>query len=840
MKSVLIPSSLKTKILDGRCVLFLGAGATIESGGCTGEELKDYIFCNLGDTGIDNTSSLAYYTQELVEHGYRDEIERVVRNRFKGLKPSDRFCKLTNIPWKAIYTTNYDDLVEKAYEKNHFFNCVVNTATAFNTTYGDVDIPLYKINGDINTHYSLGFPLIITLQDLKDAKKTRKLLLQQLMKDLTDTFVFVGYSFSDQNEIVRDILDELSEDERWESVKDKYVIVPSLSKEASLLLKSYRITPIYSKADEFFAYISEESEKDYTVKLRAQMRRFSNNPIFENADITTKRYFIDCFDFYNESEDYPVDGKAFFNGGFPNWGIIKNQYDISRTVRVVRNTSDLPIQESTTSTVYREILDVLSDNSQAKIFINGPAASGKSTLIYRLGFDLSKHGQLNLIYKKQAKYKDGLITSIFEVVKSSFVISVDDIYVDFSEIIKLSNEIKRQNLPVALIVTSRNSDWSNVVSAFNRRAFSHFDMIIEMKDTFTKEEAVPFVEKLNQCALVSFSNSYEKRALVRRLTKTNNIVDALFSLTTNNKIENYIAEEFGLLKDETKYAYSIISLVYRYSQKIRWEVLQRTISQSYDFSWESFVENVLNCDAKGNFSEEEIQGSFYLEGRNRFISNLVVKIFFDGDYSKEIEALEDLVDACSRVEHDERFMCGLLNAILKDPQSNYSLEQLASLTDCALDLFINDYAKALINHMKGELYVRNNEYSLAIQCFEANVQNGLNEEYSLQSLGKTYFYKAKAESKGSPLFRLDINKAIEKLLCGLKTFKTNEIYYSTLLLIFEYLKGVQRFSEENEKQENIFLEIACKSIGEKRLEEIKMQLNNEKNDEEAYDEEAFI
>ena len=212
---------------------------------------------------------------------------------------------------------------------------------------------------------------------------------------------------------------------------------------------------------------------------------------------------------------------------------------------------------------------------------------------------------------------------------------------------------------------------------------------------------------------------------------------------------------------------------------------------------------------------------------------MVVKIFFDGDYSKEIKALKDMIGACSMVEQDERFMCGLLNAILKDSQSNYSLDQLASLTDSALDLFINDYTKALINHMKGELYVRNNEYSLAIQCFEANVQSGLNEEYSLQSLGKTFFYKAKAESKQSPLFRLDIDRSIEKLLCGLKLYKTNEIYYLTLLLVFEYLKGAQRFSEENKEQEKVFLEIARKSIGEKRLEEIKVQLNNEKNDDEA-------
>lgn len=122
-----IPESLISKILTKKCILFLGAGATKNSGGVLGNELGKYIYDEIGDIGIDYKDNLARYTQALVNAGYRDSIEMIVRKRFSSLHPNDKFKSIASIPWKAIYTTNYDDLIEKSYSGQHFFHCVVNT-----------------------------------------------------------------------------------------------------------------------------------------------------------------------------------------------------------------------------------------------------------------------------------------------------------------------------------------------------------------------------------------------------------------------------------------------------------------------------------------------------------------------------------------------------------------------------------------------------------------------------------------------------------------------------------------------------------------------------------------
>lgn len=57
-----IPESLMSKIMKGKCVLFLGAGATISSGGTLGAGLGKSIYKEIGETGVTYQENLAKYT----------------------------------------------------------------------------------------------------------------------------------------------------------------------------------------------------------------------------------------------------------------------------------------------------------------------------------------------------------------------------------------------------------------------------------------------------------------------------------------------------------------------------------------------------------------------------------------------------------------------------------------------------------------------------------------------------------------------------------------------------------------------------------------------------------
>ncbi len=807
-----IPESLVTKILSGKCILFLGAGATKCSGGALGNELGKYIYDELGDIGINYKDNLARYTQMLVNSGYRDSIEEIVRKRFSSLRPSDKFCKLSTIPWKAIYTTNYDDLVEKAYNKQHFYNCIVNPISNTPLGFSGADIPLYKLNGDINTPYKGNNPLIITLDDLRANKNRNDDMILRLMKDMNDTFVFLGYSFADQNEIVMEILDAFHKSERWESIKEKYVILPNISEDVELDLKSYRINYLCGTADEFLNFVGKKSQNNYQVKLNALHNTFTSNKFLKRLQPQALQYISECFDVYNPERDYPVDSKYYYRGGQVSWGIVKYKFDISRDV-IITKLDDSKV-ESSTDSLYLYLQELTDKALFQKVMLNGPSISGKTTAIYRCAYDLMVNGVLSLIFKQQAKYKEGILSTIYDTSKEAFIVFADDVFIDIIEIIKMLNEARRNNLPIIFVLSIRHSDWANTLSAYNKSVLMPFDVTITMKDSYSRDEASIFVDKLIESRVIEACNKFERTGYINKIQKCNNVIQVLIELFDQNDIINSIGSEYDALCEETQYAYGIVSLIYRYGHKVRWEILQRVIAEKYEFTWEDFVEKVLRNDAKGNLYDDEIQGNFYIWGRHRYICDMIVQIHFGGNYSEELTALKEIVRSCAGIETDERFVGGLIHSLLQDEEVKYTEEQIIELLNYSLDALENGKNCSYINHMKGEYYLKQRKFEDAIRCFESNVQNNLNVEYSLHSLGKTYYYMALSETTGSGKYTMHMDLAINKLFQGLCSYKKNEFYYALLMQIFDFLQKNNTLSEKNSKIKKEMEQLARKNLGD--------------------------
>ncbi|MHB8064138.1 MAG: SIR2 family NAD-dependent protein deacylase [Ruminiclostridium sp.] len=197
----------------------------------------------------------------LVASGYREEIEKIIRKRFRKLEPSNSFKKIAAIPWKAIYTTNYDDIIEKSYEKQEYYQLIKEDIENPGYSYNDNNIPFFKLHGDITKEFDENCPLVITMTDLKKSKIKNEKIISRLAEELNDTFVFVGYSFEDK--LITDILDSFMATSRWESIKEKYVVSPSISEDDALQMSIYNIHHIKATADEFFEYLNARSESDY-------------------------------------------------------------------------------------------------------------------------------------------------------------------------------------------------------------------------------------------------------------------------------------------------------------------------------------------------------------------------------------------------------------------------------------------------------------------------------------------------------------------------------------------------------------------------------------------------
>lgn len=463
------------------------------------------------------------------------------------------------------------------------------------------------------------------------------------------------------------------------------------------------------------------------------------------------------------------------------------------------------------------IQEFLQNNKLQKIKLEGAAVSGKTTTLYRCAFDLISNGTLSLIFKQQSTYKEGLLYAIYEKIQEPFVIIIDDVFIDISELIKMLNESENDQLPILFIISCRNSEWANTLSNYNKNVLEPFDCTISMMDSFSSDEAQKFVDKLISTKIISASTEYEKKGYIRNFQKNNNIIQILIELIDNSELDKSLSNEYDNLCPETQYAYGIVSLIYKYGLKTKWEILQRTIANKYDFTWDDFISKIIQNDAKGNLYDDEIQGNYYILGRHRYICEKIVQIHFGGNYSEEISVFKELIVSCSGLDKDERFMGNLINSMLRDVKLYYNPKQIIDLLNFAIDNFENDYNRSFINHLKGEYYITLQDYRSAIRCFDSNVQNKLNEEYSLHSLGKSYFYLAQHEDIQSGEARMHFDLAIDKLMTGLRRYKQNEYYYALLISIYDYLERNNKLSEKNQISRTEMMNIAHKHINESTL-----------------------
>ena len=109
--------------LSRKSVLFVGAGFSVDAqnlrGGKfkTGRKLAKHLAELSGITGDQlDEINLHYAAEEYLAVNGKDKLIDELQNEFTAKVITSSQSSVASIPWKRIYTTNYDDVLEKAYE----------------------------------------------------------------------------------------------------------------------------------------------------------------------------------------------------------------------------------------------------------------------------------------------------------------------------------------------------------------------------------------------------------------------------------------------------------------------------------------------------------------------------------------------------------------------------------------------------------------------------------------------------------------------------------------------------------------------------------------------------
>lgn len=182
---------------EGTASIFAGAGLSIPSGFVNWSELMTEIALDLGlDINIEkDLISIAQF--HVNENRTRSKLNRKILEEFtEDTAETDNHKIIARLSVSSIWTTNYDELIEKSFIKQNKVVDVKYTNEQILTTKPKRDIVIYKMHGDVNHPNDA----ILTKEQYEQYHQTHEPFINALTGELTTkTFLFVGFSFSDPN-----------------------------------------------------------------------------------------------------------------------------------------------------------------------------------------------------------------------------------------------------------------------------------------------------------------------------------------------------------------------------------------------------------------------------------------------------------------------------------------------------------------------------------------------------------------------------------------------------------------------------------------------------------------
>lgn len=407
-------SILSEKILDENISLFVGAGVSQEAGFPAWTKLLEPCMRLLNIEHSDNINLFKVAQYYINEFG-APALSKIIEKNINTLEyKSDIINTLIETNFKQIWTTNFDKIIEKNLEKRNI-KCYSIHSNYDLTHINNNIVNVFKLNGDISDLNNI----IITQNDIEEYEKTRELMITFLKKALiSDTFLFLGYSFSDS--IILNCIKKIH-DCLGCKMGNHYTILKDQPK------------------NHYFQYFIKDLESRYHIKTLLVDSYEDINPILRelNTKVIQRKVFISgSFDVLSEKENQFADhlckelSYRILSSGYriiTGMGRkIENylaghamQYMLSNNIfNIERYLIMRPFQELMPETDKYQHRSMLIDKAYCVIFIFGKSMGQNTSLGVKEEFEIAKAKNKIIIPIGSTGYQSALI---WEEVKNNII-----------------------------------------------------------------------------------------------------------------------------------------------------------------------------------------------------------------------------------------------------------------------------------------------------------------------------------------------------------------------------------------------------------------------------------
>jgi tetratricopeptide (TPR) repeat protein len=770
-----LPFGLRQAIDSGTCVLFLGAGIgqhLLDGEGKsapTGWELAEEIAQQFK---IESSSELdlARASQIAELRKGRSELEAFLRSRLGGLGPDDKLKWLFSFHWKAIYTTNYDDGIEKAYEllaEPQQNPVSINVTEDIQPIDPRFDVPIYhlhgKFSGGDNPH------IVITEKDYARFREKRRMLFDALRHDIaTSNILYIGYSNKDPNWKL--VHEELSSEFSAAKMPQSYRVDPRSDPIDVEILEAQNIHTVELSYEDFYkaGIIGLSTEKiDYTQITQARQGVPRDLlPAFDINPVPVLR-LLSSWTYVNQEAFHATPNvDAFLKGDRPNWALVGN-----------RNAFQRDIEDD----VYDELLDYATDEKSypKACTVLGSAGYGMTTLLMTLAARLvTENAGPVFMLKPGQTVIEGDVQYAMSLLEGKPFFFIDDAADQLGRVKQSFQRLKQSNNSAMFIFGERINEWRQCRVTLHSKEFE-IDPL-----------SAPEIDRLLEClssngALGELQHlSPEMRMAAIKKSYRNQLLVTMRQATEGKSFDAIIEDEFrGINSDVGKRLYLAVCCFHQLGIFVRDSTLQDMLGiplvELYRQTAQS-TEGVVIC--------EEVDGlrdGFVARARHRIIAQVVWercgqpaeqdKLITDAlsvlnlTYRIDRVAFENLIRADRMIDQmgslDDRINFFEI-ALRKEPDNAYNIQHYArmllragkeSLALAQIDAAIEIEPQGrVLYHTRGmilaQLAISSEGQDMGRRrllhgedCYRKCLRMRSNDEYSYQGLARMFFDWAKRE-----------------------------------------------------------------------------------------------
>jgi len=617
---MIIPSQLIEQVKKGKVILFLGSGALYgaELPGRKipiGNDLRDILCKEYLNEGF-ISEDLAHVAAMSISQRDLFEVQDFIKDYFSGLKPADFHKSIPLFKWRALFTTNYDLLVETSYDqvKDRAQNLSVilsNSDGLDETRVTNEKLPFVKLHGCITRTHDPTLPLILTTDQYNDCLSHRGRLFNHLYElAYENTIVFVGHSLQDHN--IRAVLLKLEKEAAHG--QRHYLLKPGLDNIERDFWAEKKISALDVTFESFIDELCNQvSSSDRSLALvrppvdhPIQSMFVSHSPPSDElVDLLTNQ--VEWVSFTMPTSVH--DPKDFYKGVDQGW------FPVVENLAIRRNLQN-DIFESAI-----ERPDIERSINSDFFIIKGEAGAGKTVLLRQLAWEAGKSSLGVVLWVKDGCAPDfDLIEEVISKSNERVFLFWDDAAFNSIELNRFLSKAQKRNSRITVISAERYNEWNVRCEELDELVDGKFSL----KYLSEKEISllVAQLEKYDSLGPNLIHKSHDERCQEFKEIHGRQILVALHEATMGEPFEDIVYDEYkNIYPDSAKKIYLTVCTLNR----LRVPVRAGLVSRIHDISFSNFQINFLKPLEKVVIAKGENEHDVHYSARHSEIAELVFR-----------------------------------------------------------------------------------------------------------------------------------------------------------------------------------------------------------------------